>query len=37
MIYKRWEKEAQEKEAEDKANNFWDAINQIPELDDDLR
>lgn len=37
MIQKRWEKEAEEKEAEDKANNVWDAINEIPDLDDDLR
>ncbi|CAH2060786.1 unnamed protein product [Thlaspi arvense] len=28
---KRWEKEA-----EDKANNVWDAIKEIPDLDDDL-
>ncbi|CAF2152508.1 unnamed protein product, partial [Brassica napus] len=37
MIQKRWEKEAEEKEAEDKANNVWDANNEIPDLDDDLR
>ena len=37
MIQKRWEKEAEEKEADDKANNVWDAINEIPDLDDDLR
>uniref|UniRef100_A0A1J3FGL1 Uncharacterized protein n=1 Tax=Noccaea caerulescens TaxID=107243 RepID=A0A1J3FGL1_NOCCA len=37
MIQKRWEKEAEEKEAEDKANNVWDAIKEIPDLDDDLR
>ncbi|KAG5409710.1 hypothetical protein IGI04_006029, partial [Brassica rapa subsp. trilocularis] len=34
---KRWVKEAEEKEAEDKANNVWDAIKEIPDLDDDLR
>ncbi|RIA04234.1 hypothetical protein BRARA_K01545 [Brassica rapa] len=37
MIQKRWEKEDEEKEAKDKANNVWDAINEIPDLDDDLR
>ncbi|CAF1776618.1 unnamed protein product [Brassica napus] len=37
MIQKRWVKEAEEKEAEDKANNVWDAIKEIPDLDDDLR
>ncbi|CAH8332017.1 unnamed protein product [Eruca vesicaria subsp. sativa] len=37
MIQQRWEKEAVEKEAEEKANNVWDAIKQIPDLDDDLR
>lgn len=37
MIQKRWEKEAEEKEAEDRANNVWDAIKEIPDLDDDLR
>ncbi|CAH8389367.1 unnamed protein product [Eruca vesicaria subsp. sativa] len=37
MIQKRWMKEAEEKEAEDKANNVWDAIKEIPDLDDDLR
>ncbi|CAA7037671.1 unnamed protein product [Microthlaspi erraticum] len=31
MIQKRWEKEA-----EDKANNVWDAIKEVPDLDDDL-
>ncbi|KAL1189885.1 hypothetical protein V5N11_026896 [Cardamine amara subsp. amara] len=38
MIQKRWEKEAEDnKEAEDKANNVWDAIKEIPDLDEDLR
>ncbi|XP_010478781.1 PREDICTED: uncharacterized protein At2g29880-like, partial [Camelina sativa] len=36
MIQKRWEKENEEKEAEDKANNVWDAIKEIPDLDDGL-
>ena len=31
-----WE-EDEEKETKDKANNVWDAINEIPDLDDDLR
>ncbi|CAL9231610.1 unnamed protein product [Arabidopsis halleri] len=37
MIQKRWEKETEEKEAEDKANNVWDAIKEIPDLDVGLR
>ncbi|KAL1200341.1 hypothetical protein V5N11_034085 [Cardamine amara subsp. amara] len=37
MIQKRWEKESEDKEAEDKANNVWDAIKEIPDLDEDLR
>lgn len=37
MIQKRWEKEDQEKVAEDKANNVWDAIKEIPDLDDEVR
>ena len=32
MIQKRWVKEAKEK-----ANNVWDTIREIPDLDDDLR
>ncbi|KAF2614497.1 hypothetical protein F2Q70_00011599 [Brassica cretica] len=32
MIQKRWVKEAEEK-----ANNVWDTIREIPDLDDDLR
>ncbi|WZY99022.1 hypothetical protein YC2023_071351 [Brassica napus] len=32
MIQKRWVKEAEEK-----ANNVWDAIREIPDLDADLR
>ncbi|EOA28309.1 hypothetical protein CARUB_v10024507mg [Capsella rubella] len=32
MIQKRWEKESEEKEAEDKANNVWDAIKEIHDL-----
>ncbi|XP_010424399.1 PREDICTED: uncharacterized protein At2g29880-like [Camelina sativa] len=37
MIQKRWEKESEEKEAEDKANNVWEAIKEIPDLEEDLR
>ncbi|KAG7585782.1 hypothetical protein ISN45_Aa02g011310 [Arabidopsis thaliana x Arabidopsis arenosa] len=37
MIQKRWEKEAEEKEVENKANNVWDAIKETPDLDMDLR
>ncbi|XP_019090985.1 PREDICTED: uncharacterized protein At2g29880-like [Camelina sativa] len=36
MIKKRWEKESEEKEAEDKANNVWEAIKEIPDLEKDL-
>ncbi|XP_006289451.2 uncharacterized protein At2g29880 [Capsella rubella] len=37
MIQRRWEKEIEEKEADDKANNVWDAIKEIPDLTDDMR
>lgn len=37
MIQRRWEKETEEKEADDKANNVWDAIKEIPDLTDDMR
>ncbi|XP_010461697.1 PREDICTED: uncharacterized protein At2g29880-like [Camelina sativa] len=33
----RWEKETEEKEVDDKANNVWDAIKEIPDLADDMR
>ncbi|CAE5963855.1 unnamed protein product [Arabidopsis arenosa] len=37
MIQRRWEKENEEKEAEDKADNVWNAITEIPDLTNDLR
>lgn len=37
MIQRRWEKETEEKEAEDKAENVWEAITEIPDLTIDLR
>lgn len=37
MIQKRWVKEVEEKEVEDKVNNVWDVIKEIFDLDDDLR
>lgn len=37
MIQKRWGKETQEKETEDKSNNVWDAIKEISDLDENLR
>ncbi|XP_010463156.1 PREDICTED: uncharacterized protein At2g29880-like [Camelina sativa] len=36
-VSRRWEKETEEKEADDKANNVWDAIKEIPDLTDDMR
>ncbi|VYS68210.1 unnamed protein product [Arabidopsis thaliana] len=36
QVQARWEKEAEEKEVEDKANNVWDAIKEISDLDADL-
>ncbi|KAG7567838.1 hypothetical protein ISN45_Aa04g006740 [Arabidopsis thaliana x Arabidopsis arenosa] len=37
MIQRRWKKETEEKEAEDKAENVWEAITEIPDLTIDLR
>ncbi|CAN8268643.1 unnamed protein product [Cochlearia groenlandica] len=36
MIKNRWEKEAEEREVEDKTNNVWDAIKEIHDLEQDL-
>ncbi|XP_023636048.1 uncharacterized protein At2g29880 [Capsella rubella] len=36
LTQKTWEKVNEEKEGEDKANNVWEAIKRISELDEDL-
>lgn len=37
MIQQRWKKEADEKEAEEKVHNIWDAIKEIPDLEENER
>ncbi|XP_048615670.1 uncharacterized protein At2g29880-like [Brassica napus] len=37
MIQQRWQKEAEEKEAEEKVNNIWDIIKEIPDLEENER
>ncbi|KAF8108606.1 hypothetical protein N665_0106s0008, partial [Sinapis alba] len=37
MIQQRWQKEAEEKEAEEKVNNVWDVIKEIPDLEENER
>ncbi|EOA18093.1 hypothetical protein CARUB_v10021869mg [Capsella rubella] len=37
MIQQRWQKEAEEKQAEEKNNNVWDAIKEIPGLEENER
>ncbi|KAH0859968.1 hypothetical protein HID58_088229 [Brassica napus] len=37
MIQQRWQKEAEEKEADEKVNNVWDIIKEIPDLEENER
>ncbi|KAL0696515.1 hypothetical protein Bca4012_063695 [Brassica carinata] len=37
MIQQRWKKEEEEKEAEEKVHNVWDAIKEIPDLEENER
>lgn len=37
MIQQRWQKEAEEKEAEENVNNVWDEIKEIPDLEENER
>ncbi|KAL0655281.1 hypothetical protein Bca4012_075865 [Brassica carinata] len=37
MIQQRWQKEAEEKEAEEKVNNVWDVIKEISDLEENER
>ncbi|CAA7052694.1 unnamed protein product [Microthlaspi erraticum] len=37
MIQQRWQKEAEEKQAEEKNDNVWDAIKEVPDLEENER
>ena len=37
MIQQRWQKEAEEKEAEEKVNKVWGVIKEIPDLEKNER
>ncbi|CAH2035447.1 unnamed protein product [Thlaspi arvense] len=37
ILQQRWKQEAEEKQAEEKINCVWDAIKEIPDLEDDVR